>query len=73
MIDTGICTQVQFDHRKEELLARMTRYYESKSPATEATSNSDSPVKTNKYSMLQSVSINYTSPQQQAKTEFELF
>ena len=73
MIDTGLCTQEQFDHGKEELLSRMTRYYESKSPAADACNKSDSPVKTNKYSMLQSESIDYTSPQQQAIAEFERF
>ena len=73
MIDAGLCTDKQFEVGKEELLARMTRYYESKSPAADVAAPSDSPVRTNKYSMLQSVSVDYTSPQQQAKTEFEQF
>ena len=59
---------------KEELLARMTsRYYESNTPTTDVAGPSDSPVRTNKYSMLQSVSVDYTSPQQQAKSEFQEF
>ena len=58
---------------KEELLARMTSYYESNTPTADVAGPSDSPVRTNKYSMLQSVSVDYTSPQQQAKSEFQEF
>eukprot|EP00956_Cyclotella_meneghiniana_P017543 scaffold28760_cov36-Cyclotella_meneghiniana.AAC.2 len=73
MIDAGLCTEEQFEHGKEELLSRMTRYYESKSPSTGAPNKSDSPVKTNKYSMLQSRTVDFTSPQQQAISEFNTF
>ena len=36
MIDAGLCTRKeQFEHGRVELLCRMTRYYESKSPDME--------------------------------------
>ncbi len=50
----------------------MTQYYERKSQAIEVNDESGSPVKNNKYSKLQSVSMD-SSPQQQANTDFELF
>lgn len=73
MVDAGLCTEEQFHHGKEELLDRMTRYYEQKSKVIEVNDDSGSPIKTNKYTMLQSISVDSSSPPQLAKAEFEIF
>ena len=74
MIDAGIGTQEQFDNGKDHLLEQMTRFYERKNETVDIQDVNGSPVRTNKYSKLQSGCVDSSSsPQQQAKDEFALF
>ena len=71
MVEAGLCTEEQYKAGKEELLDRMTHYYEQKSD-TVTVVNDETLGRSNKWGKLEHMKSS-DSPRNKAEAQFDLF